>query len=259
VFWRFRDPKHPLYNAEGAQKYGRAVEDTYARMDQIVGKVMEKLAPEDLLMVMSDHGFKSFRRAFSVNTWLIRNGYLAVKGQGDAAAAFTDEKFLKGFDWSKSRAYGLGLGSIYLNLAGREGQGTVTAEQAPALLAEIKQKLLELTDPETGEKVFTAVYLKSDTYKGASESDAPDIQLGYADGYQTEKASVAGAAPKDVLSANADKWSAEHAAADVATTPGILFSNKKLGVNPAIIDLGVTALKYLAVPPAPAFEGKPLI
>lgn len=259
MFWRFRDPKHPLYSADGAQQYGRAIEDTYARMDQIVGRAMEKLVPDDLFIVMSDHGFKSFRRAFSVNTWLVRNGYLAVKGQTDPAAAFTDEKFLQGFDWPNSRAYGLGLGSIYLNLAGREGQGTVTPEQAPALVAEIKQKLLEVVDPETDEKVFAAVYLKSETYKGAAQADAPDIQLGYADGYQTEKSSAAGAAPEYVISPNADKWSAEHAASDVATTPGIIFANKPLAPNPALLDLGVTALKKLGVSPPPTFEGKPLI
>jgi len=259
MFWRFRDPKHPLYTAEGAAKYGRAVEECYIRMDAIVGKAMEKLGPDDLLLVMSDHGFKSFRRAFSVNTWLVRNGYLAVRGQDDAAAAMTDEKFLQGFDWNRSRAYGLGLGSIYLNLEGREGEGIVGPDEADALLAEIKQKLLEVTDPETNEKIFSAVYLRSEAYKGAAEADAPDIQLGYADGYQTEKASAAGAAPKDVFSANDDKWSAEHAAADVAITPGILFANKALAENPWLVDLGVTALTRLNVPVPASFEGKSLL
>ena len=89
MFWRFRDPKHPLHTEQGAKKYGRAVEDTYIRMDEIVGKAMERLENTDLLMVMSDHGFHSFRTGFNVNTWLIRNGYLAVKGQPDAATAVT--------------------------------------------------------------------------------------------------------------------------------------------------------------------------
>jgi predicted AlkP superfamily phosphohydrolase/phosphomutase len=259
MFWRFRDPKHPLYTAEGAQKYGRAVEETYAKMDEIVGKAMAKIAPNDLVIVLSDHGFHSFRKAFSLNTWLVRTGYLAVKGQSDPATAFTNKKYLEDYDWSKSRAYGLGLGSVFLNLKGREGQGTVAPEDAPALLAEIKGKLLALTDPQTGDKVFQAVYLKADAYKGASEVEAPDIQLGYADGYQTDKASAAGAAPQELLSSNDDKWSGEHAASDVAITPGIFFSNKPLAPSAAIIDIGPTALKYLGAQIPGDFEGKSLL
>jgi len=259
MFWRYRDPKHPLYNEEGAKKYGGAVEETYAKMDDIVGKVSAKLGPDDLLMVMSDHGFHSFRKGFSINTWLIRNGYLAVKDQSDAATAFTNAKYLEAFDWSRSKSYGLGLGSIFLNLKGREGQGIVAPEESAALLAEIRQKLLDVKDHETGDSVFRAVYIKADVYKGAAEADAPDLQVGYADGYQTDKASAAGAAPKDLFSPNDDKWSGEHAASDVADTPGILFANRPMEPNAAIIDLGVTALAFLNVKPPDDFEGKPLI
>ena len=259
MFWRFRDPKHPLYTEEGAKKYGRVVEDTYIKMDEIVGKAMGKLGSNDLLMVMSDHGFHSFRKGFSVNTWLVRNGYLAVKGQTDPATAFTDKKYLEDYDWSKTKAYGLGLGSIFLNLKGREGQGIVAPEEAPALLAEMKAKLLNAADPETGDKVFHAVYLGPDVYKGQSEAEAPDIQLGYEEGYQTDKPSAAGAAPEKLFIPNDDKWSGEHAASDVAATPGILLANKPLSENPAIIDIGVTALKHLGMDAPGDFEGKSLI
>jgi len=258
MFWRFRDPKHPLYTAEGAKKYGRQIEHSYAEMDGIVGEVMKRLKPGDLLMVMSDHGFKSFRTAFSLNTWLARNGYLAVKNQFDPATAATDQQFLFGIDWARTKAYGLGLGSLYINMQGREGQGTVAQADAPALIEEIKQKLLAVTDPDSGEKIFNAVYTKSEVYSGASQDGAPDIQLGYADGYQTAKPSAAGSVPKDVFSPNDDKWSAEHAAADYAITPGILFSNQKLKKG-EITDLGVTAMAYLNLEVPPEYQGKNLI
>ncbi len=258
MFWRFRDPKHPLYTPEGAAKYGRAVEDTYQTMDGIIGDVMARLQPGDLLMVISDHGFHSFRTGFSVNTWLIRNGYLAVKGQTDPATAFTDEKYLQGFDWPRTRAYGLGLGMIFLNLRGREGQGIVAPEDAPALIEEIRGKLREVADPATGEKIFGQVYdLHGD--QGESKIESPDIQLGYAEGYQTAKASAAGAAPKEILSPNDDKWSGEHASSDVADTPGVLFANQKVAENPTLLDIGVTALQYLGLQVPPVFEGKGLL
>lgn len=259
MFWRFRDPKHPLYTAEGAAKYGRAVESTYLKMDEIVGETMAKIGPDDLLMVLSDHGFKSYRKGLNVNTWLIRNGYLAVEGQSDAATASNSQQYLFGYDWSKSEAYSLGLGSIFLNLRGREGRGIVDPEDADALIAEIKSKLLEVTDPETGDKVFTAIYTRED-FPGIAEADAPDLQLGYADGYQSSKATVSGSAPPELFDINNDKWSGEHAASDVHTTPGIFFSNRPIAPErPAIIDLGVTALEYLGADVPDDFEGQSLL
>lgn len=259
MFWRFRDPKHPLYTAEGAAKYGRAVESTYLKMDEIVGETMARIGTDDLLMVLSDHGFKSYRKGLNVNTWLIRNGYLAVEGQSDAANASNSKQFLFGYDWSKSKAYSLGLGSIFLNLRGREGRGIVDPEDADALIAEIKSKLLEVADPDTGDKVFTAIYTRED-FPGIAEADAPDLQLGYADGYQSSKATVSGSAPPELFDINNDKWSGEHAASDVHTTPGIFFSNKPITrQDPAIIDLGVTALEFLGADVPDDFEGQSLL
>jgi len=264
MFWGYRDPKHPLYTEALFKKYGRAVEDTYIKMDGIVGKVMERLQADDTLMIMSDHGFHSFRKGFSVNTWLVRNGYLTVTGQPDAATAFTDTRFFyngatKGYtyDWSKSKAYGLGLGMIFLNRQGREKNGIVSAAEAPALIEEIRAKLLEVSDPETGEKVFRSVAVNVDP-KGAATADAPDLQLGYAEGYQTEKASSAGAAPKDLFQVNDAKWSGEHASSDPEFTAGILFSNKPLKDGATLLDLGVTSLDLLGAKIPADYEGKSL-
>jgi predicted AlkP superfamily phosphohydrolase/phosphomutase len=258
LFWRFRDPKHPAYTKEGAAKYGRAVEDTYIKMDEIVGKAMDKLEPDDLLIVMSDHGFHSFRMGFNINTWLIRNGYLAVEGQDDPSTAYNDKAFLRGYDWSKTKAYSLGLGSVYLNIKGREGKGTVEAADAPALRQEIKEKLLTVTDPDTGDRVLRAVYTREEAYQGGSDADTPDLELGYNEGYQSTKSAAKGAAPKDLFEPNTDKWSGEHAASDVDFTPGIFFCNRPVDGDPSLIDLGVTALEFLELEVPEDFEGKGL-
>lgn len=265
MFWGYRDPKHPLYTPELAAKYGHVVDDTYKRADAIVGKIMAKLNPDDLLMVMSDHGFHSQRTNFSVNTWLVRNGYLVVKDQTDAATAYNEKSYFMDFatggyyyDWSKSKAYGIGLGMIFLNRQGREGQGIVGKDEVGPLLTELRGKLLEVTDPKSGDKVFREVYVYNDP-QGAAVADAPDIQLGYAEGFQTDKESAAGAAPKEVFSPNMSKWSGEHASSDVAFTQGILFSNKVLAKEPSLTDLGVTALKFIGAQPAQDMEGRPLL
>ncbi len=259
LFWHYRDKEHPMYNAEGAAKYGKAVEDTYKRMDETVGKAMGKLNDDDLLLVMSDHGFHGFRRAFNVNTWLVRNGYLAVRGKSNAETATNPKRFLLGYDWSKSQAYGLGLGSIFLNLRGREGKGIVERKQADGLIQEIREKLLQVTDPESGAKVFSEIYTR-DEYKGIAEGDAPDLQLGFAEGYQADKEGAVGMAGPNLFSDNMDKWSGDHAASDTATTPGILFSNKALTKNaPHLVDISATALSYLGKIAPDDLEGEPLL
>lgn len=260
TFWRFRDPQHPLYTAEGAAKYGQVVEESYERMDGIVGEVMGRLAPEDLLLVLSDHGFHSFRTGFSVNTWLLRNGYLVLQGQSDAATAFVEDSgdMLRSVDWSKTRAYALGLGAVYINIRGREGHGIVDPADAAVLNAELRDKLLSVTDPATGSKVFTSVF-GSEAFRGPRRSSAPDLQLGYAEGYQTSKISAKGGIPRDVFEPNLDKWSGEHASSDPESTPGILFSSKSLRKDAAIEDLGVTTLRYLGLEVPEEYEGKDLL
>ena len=175
LFWHHRDELHPLYNTEDNAKYGQAVEDTYRQMDRIVGNVMEKLEPDDLLLILSDHGFHSFRRGFNVNTWLIRNGYLAVSGQSNPNTATNTKPFLQGYDWGKTKAYSLGLGSIFLNQQGREGKGIVKPGDVDALIQEIRSKLMDVTDPETGDKIFSEIYTR-DFYQGRATAGAPDLQ-----------------------------------------------------------------------------------
>ncbi|MFP6581439.1 MAG: alkaline phosphatase family protein, partial [Candidatus Hydrogenedentota bacterium] len=223
LFWQHRDPEHPMYTPEGNAKYGQVVEDTYRSMDVSVGKVMSRLGDDDLLMVVSDHGFHSFRRGFNVNTWLIRNGYLSVTGNPNAATATNTTPYLRGYDWSNTRAYSLGLGSIFLNQKGREGKGIVNPAEAKALIAEIREKLLAVTDPESGDKVFSEIYTR-DFYKGKATAGAPDLQLGYAEGFQSTKDAAKGTAPAELFESNTDKWGGDHAASDMAISSGIFFS-----------------------------------
>ncbi len=259
MFWRYRDPEHPMYDAEGAKVFGEALEQSYEKMDEIVGKVMPKLREDDLFIVMSDHGFETFRKGFNINTWLVRNGYAAVQGQDDPATAVGEKGFLLDFDWSHTRAYAIGLSSLYLNIQGRERHGIVPPEQADALIQELREKLLAVTDPETGQPIFDELYSR-DVYSGAALYDAPDISLGYARGYQNTKSAAKGAVPKALLIPNLDKWSGDHVAANFTRIPGMLFVNRPLAAGePDIRDLGVTSLAYSGVPAPEDFEGRNLL
>ncbi|HSN68428.1 MAG TPA: alkaline phosphatase family protein, partial [Thermoanaerobaculia bacterium] len=80
VFWRFMDPEHPAYDAELAAKWGDGLLKSYQIMDAIVGEAMEAADRENAaLIVLSDHGFATWRRSINYNTWLVQNGYLALR------------------------------------------------------------------------------------------------------------------------------------------------------------------------------------
>ena len=124
MMWRAMDPTHPAYT-EADAKYRRVVEDLYVEMDGVVGRTAAALGPDDLLVVMSDHGFAPWRRAVNLNSWLRDQGYLTVTSARAAAAPG-----LAGVDWTKTRAYAVGLNGLYINTQGREGKGIVAARRA---------------------------------------------------------------------------------------------------------------------------------
>ena len=130
--------------------------------------------------------------------------------------------------------------------------------QPPALLEEIKKGLLALRDEKRDARVFRNIYTYPNP-QGAAIADAPDIQLGYDEGYQTDKASAIGAVPQKLFTPNLEHWSGDHAASDADFTPGMFFANRNLAANPRIEDLGVTALTALGVPVPDDFEGKSLL
>ena len=214
MFWRFMDPKHPLYREDVPEPWRNALADTLRRMDAIVGKVMEHLRPDDILIVMSDHGFGTWRTAFDVNAWLREQGWLAVSDPVRAS-----EGFLQGIDWSRTRAYALGLSSVYLNLAGRESQGIVSTADAARLRTELRDLLLALRTPEGG-PLFQEITPR-DAFHGEAMDAAPDLVLGYAAGYQNSKNCARGAVGDTLFEPNRDKWSGEHAASAPSELPGI--------------------------------------
>ncbi|HKR65258.1 MAG TPA: alkaline phosphatase family protein, partial [Thermoanaerobaculia bacterium] len=158
VFWRLVDPTHPAYDAKLAAQWGDGLLKAYQTMDQIVGDAMAAAEKKHaLLIVVSDHGFASFRRNVHYNTWLVLNGYLTLKTgvqvkDRNLEMLFDQPQFWENVDWSKTRAYAMGLGELYINLKGREGQGIVeVGAEYDALKKELQQRLVAMVDPETNQ------------------------------------------------------------------------------------------------------------
>jgi predicted AlkP superfamily phosphohydrolase/phosphomutase len=265
LMWRLIDPQHPMYDQDLAGRYGDSIEKIYRRADDLVGRLVAKLPPDTVFFVMSDHGFHSFRRGVNLNTWLAKNGYLEFQGQVSSqrtlAALFARRVMWEGVDWKRTRAYAVGLGQIYFNLQGREGQGIVSAgAEYKALQDEIAGKLITLIDPETGERVFKEIYKRDDIYSGEYLRFAPDLQVGFNDGYRVGWQDSLGGITRDVIENNNRKWSGDHCATATEISGGVLFANRRIGTaEPHIMDLAPTILRLLEVPLPKDLDGKPLM
>ncbi|MEZ4386343.1 MAG: alkaline phosphatase family protein [Candidatus Krumholzibacteriia bacterium] len=255
TFWRGMDAGSPTHAAADPEHAGR-IADLYAALDEVVGEVVRESRDDDVVMFMSDHGFAPFHRNVHLNAWLREHGYLALKPGVDPAAV----EFLEGVDWRRTRAYALGINSLYLNLAGREAQGIVRpGTEADALLAELVTTLEATVDPASGEPAIKYAYRTSEIYAGSQLADAPDLVLGYHRGWRGSNATALGAVGTIVFDDNLNKWSGDHCiAAD--EVPGILLCNRPLAVeDPDLRDLAPTFLALFGVTPPTPLEGRPLL
>jgi predicted AlkP superfamily phosphohydrolase/phosphomutase len=154
----------------------------------------------------------------------------------------------------------MGLGQVYFNLRGRESQGIVgTGAEYQALTRDLAARLLGMTDPETGERIVSAVYPRDEVYTGPYLQNASDLQVGFKDGYRVSWQTALGGAPPEIVYPNRKKWSADHGSFDRADTAGTLVSSRPLGqARYDIIDLAPTVLKHFGVAIPPDIDGKPI-
>ena len=255
MFWRYLDKDHPALKKGPAAMSAQVLEDLYVRMDEMIGRVRAKMSPRGALFVMSDHGFKPFRRGVNLNSWLRRNGYLALKD--DAARS---GEWFKGVDWDRTRAYALGLGGIYLNQKGREAQGTVApGAEAKALRAELAAKLGGLKDDAFGATAVNALYDKDAIYTGPYRDNAPDLIVGYNAGYRASWDGVTGIVTDTVFEDNTKAWGGDHCI-DPPCVPGVLFSNWPLASpSPSIMDVAPTVLELFGLKPPAPMDGRSLL
>jgi len=235
-------------------KYAKTIEEMYQRMDALVGRAVQSVDKDSVLFVLSDHGFCSFRRGVNLNSWLLKNGYLALKN-----GAVEGGRYLEGVDWSRTRAYTLGLAGLYLNLKGREAGGVVApGAEAEALKKEIVEKLANLHDDERNETAIRDVYVTGSLYKGPYLDAAPDLIVGYNEGYRASWDAAVGKVTRAVIEDNSKAWSGDHCV-DPHLVPGVLFCSRKMDADdPGIEDMAPTALTLFGIPPPAWMEGKPV-
>ncbi len=263
MLWRFRDHEHPGYEPDLTPQLATRIEEHYLRCDRLLSSVLDKVDEDTLLIVLSDHGFGTFRRAFDTNTWLWQNGLLKLQ-DGRKPGEDLGEGFAA-VDWSKTYAYAVGLGGIYLNLKGREQQGILEeGTEAERVRAAIQNGLAGFPDAATSRPAIRTVSRREQLYSGPFVENSPDLLVNYHPGFRVSWQTAVGGFAQSVLEDNKRRWSGDHIV-DPEAVPGILFMNRPLrqnhapGVGASIIDLAPTILNYLGVLVPESMEGKSLL
>jgi predicted AlkP superfamily phosphohydrolase/phosphomutase len=312
MLYREFDPGHPLYDATLAATnvtaFGHtfplsdSIRQVYMNEDRVVGRVLDQLeagqfGDDALLLVVSDHGFTSFRRGVNLNNLLHELGYLQFKFKQDdqgqpLAERYTLEDLMSGsssqrdmlrfVDWPSTRAYSLGLGEVFVNLQGREPKGSVPPDEYDATVEAIRRDLLALKDPKDGTAYVTSASRRDQLFNGpwVKEGTAPrkglrgkvevvghdgfgDIFLGFAPYYRVSWNNTLGGLDESALVDNDNHWSGDHVSVDPSHVPGVLLGNRRLpaGTVAGLIDVAPTVLVRYGLDPSPPhteMDGHPL-
>lgn len=252
MFWRYLEEGHPAARGKEDAEHKNAIEELYIHNDKLVGRTMKKLKKGDLLFVLSDHGFTSFRRGVNVNAWLHANGYLVLKEGTDGS-----NEWLVDVDWSKTRAYSLGLAGMYLNIEGRESQGIVKpGAEAQALKDELVAKMTGLVDEEKGEVGVTELFDTAKLYAGPYLTNAPDFLFGFNSGYRVSWDCATGMVSGPVFEDNTKAWSGDHCI-DPRQVPGVMFCNYPIDTeDPKLMDMAPTALELFGIKAPAHMDGR---
>jgi predicted AlkP superfamily phosphohydrolase/phosphomutase len=249
MFWwdAEENPHHPTRTSpEAAHRY-QHVKDLYRRLDAILGDIHDRYGGKAAIFVMSDHGFANFGRQFNLNSWLRDLGYLNPR---------ECRSILANCDWTRTRAYGLGINGLYLNLKGRERDGIVEpGEEQERLTKQLIARLQAVRDLD-GKPVIRNVYRADEIYSGQATELAPDLIIGYARGYRASWETCLGELTKDVLLDNPSAWAADHCA-DALEVPGLLCCNRPfVKSDPSLVDIAPSILAQFQLPTPGTMTGK---
>ncbi|MEM4267588.1 MAG: alkaline phosphatase family protein [Candidatus Woesearchaeota archaeon] len=210
----------------------KSVEEYYMEKDIFLGKVLDSIKSDTLILVFSDHGISNYNKSVNLNAWLVKNGYMSLResSQDESSIAMYSKNKKAPYynvNWNETIAYSVGFTGIYINQKGREKNGIVEPSGKDDILNEISAKLTSLKDPVTGEQVVAKVYKSKDIYFGDQVLYSPDLVVGFMPGYRTSTESAIGLTSEEVISNNRREWRRDHII-DPSFVPGVLFSNARV-------------------------------
>ena len=249
MLWNYMDPEHPGHLED--ELLARGIESLYRDLDKLVGQALTVVGPDTTFVILSDHGFAPFYWQVNLNSWLVERGYAALLDPTDRKINY----FLN-VDWSRTRAYAVGLNGLYVNLRGRERGGIVNpGAEHEKLLADLERDLLEMVDPRNDKKPVSLVVNTRRDFHGPLAGSGPDIIVGYSWGYRSSWKSPLGMFPYEIFLDNEEPWSGDHSM-DHRLVPGVLISNRPITLErPALQDVTVSILDEYGVPKLPEMIG----
>lgn len=258
MLWRHGDPKyqdaplHPANEPQIATTHKHDIEGYYRHVDQLVGEVRKSLPSDTLLLIMSDHGFQPYTRKAHLNAWLRDNGWLTLKDGKSTGYISSDD-----VDWSQTKAYALGFNGLYINREGREGQGSVPANEVKGLKTELTRQLLSWKDGEEGPNIVLEVADSDIVYSKARRAEAPDLIVGYNVHYGASEESTLGEITEITLEDNKDRWSGNHLMAP-SVVPGVVFSTQPIHRTDSLSlpDITTTLLEHYGLSNTAGMVGK---
>jgi len=253
MFYRYLDPTHPANEGRDTEQFKDTIGQVYERMDAMLGRVWDKVVRDDtIFMVISDHGFTNFRRGVNLNSWLRDNGYLFLKDDKSTSGDWFED-----VDWTRTRAFSLGLTGMFINRKGREASGIVAeGDEYRALVKELADKLTQLIDPQSGERAVRKVEIAPQFFDGPYRFDAPDLLVGYEGGFRNSWTCATGSVTEGVFSDNTKSWSGDHCV-DPAIVPGVFFCNRPIvEEQPRLIDLPASIMQLFGHQPPKYMQGR---
>lgn len=266
----------------------------YELVDDAIGRVIAEAGDQTTVTVFSDHGGRAApTRTLGINRWLADAGYLA-RGQsalsGPGAVAFTNRVVdwmkthrinhalasrIRGplrrrvsamthntsfVDWSRTRAYGLDffcpLAGVEINLRGRQTHGVVPPAEYEGLCAEIRARLEDTTDPDTGARVFARVCRRDELFHGPHLDRFPDVIGVLDDAYDVKpRLHLPIVGPNPGQADYPFMGYHGHEAFFAVRGPGIRAGS--IGPASHVIDFAPTLLALSGVTPPASMEGRP--
>ncbi|MDY7039489.1 MAG: alkaline phosphatase family protein [Chloroflexota bacterium] len=266
LFWHYQDQRHPAFTPEGAVQYGGEVERAYRWVDAQVGRLLEWVDENTVVMVVSDHGSTPIHRHVYLNAWLQQQGYLR---SAEVPSPPDGPRKISPVDWDHTCACMFGTGNVWLNVRGREPRGTIDpGPEYEVLRRRIGDDLLAWRDPEIGRPVIKAVLRGEEVYGDSAREQGPDLipvlHLGYGLGRGESLGRVVSGAP--LVELNRSQWSGGHEGPYLPDdVPGVLVvagPGTRQGVEldgARIIDVAPTILHLLGEAVPAGMEGRVLV
>ena len=168
-FWKYHDPQHRQYVA--GNPYESVIRDYYVYLDEEIGKTLELLEDDTIVLVVSDHGAQRLDGGFCVNEWLYREGLLVLNEHPGKPTPFSPALV----DWERTRVWSEGgyYARVFVNVEGREPSGTIRQAEYEKFLDELKARFEALPD-DRGEPMGTLVFRPGEIYRQV-RNVAPDL------------------------------------------------------------------------------------